>query len=251
MIYPLSAPCSSLGKITWPSRKQSGKEGTVPRCLDNVAGNLWMQYMAGRILPHLPFLIPACLCFSTLQVNRPPDPPAGMPANILARWQRFSAWCGAKKRLWFFTKPMRVVGPLGVSYQQLEAFYEYSWALLLVNTVSPFFLLATWYLTGLACTWHPSRQYLPQDLCFVPGFDQVNVSSWPLDRFHQTNGSEQVAARYLESVMVGPTALTDHIIAIRQQRRKIEKSPYSQRSQLPENLSRSCHSLRSDILCLC
>ena len=191
------------------------------------------------------FLVPLVLTSLLFKsaFNYPPAPPASMSANILAHWRRLTAWCDAKKRFWFYTKPMKAAGPLGVSYQQLEAFYEYSWAFVLVNTLIPFGLLITWYLTSLACTWHPSRQYLPQDLCYLPGFEQVNISSWPLERFHLTNGSEQVAARYLESVMVGPTALTDHTIAIRQQRRKMEKSSYSRRSQLPENLSKSYHSV--------
>lgn len=69
-------------------------------------------------LSSFPFVITS-LFFKSFP-NHSPDLPAGMPANILAHWQYVTAWRGAKKRLWLYTKPMRIVGPLGISYQLLQ-----------------------------------------------------------------------------------------------------------------------------------
>ena len=166
-------------------------------------------------------------------------------------WRRFSAWCGAQKRFWLYTRPMRTVSHLGVSYPQLEAFYTYTITFFVFLHAIPWVIILTWSLVGFACTWHPSRKCLPQELCLIRAFQQPSNSSWPIDRFYQTNGSEQGAARYLEMVMIGPAVLADHTVAIHQQRKKIEKSPYSQGSRLPRILGESRHPLSVNIFCRC
>ena len=65
------------------------------------------------------------------------------------------------------------------------------------------------------------------------------MSFWPVPRFHGVVGGGGVgekASQYLESVMVGPTALADQRIGVRQQRKKMEKSAYSKHSTLPGKL---------------
>lgn len=174
-----------------------------------------------------------------------------MPSTILTNlthtltrlpplWRRLTTWCRVKKRVWLYTKPLNRLSPLGITYPHLEAFYAYSWALLSITTFLPWALLFSWYFVGVACTWQPWRQHLLQDLCVVPGIEaQHNVSFWPVPRFHGVvggGGVGETASRYLESVMVGPTALADQRIGVRQQRKKMEKSAYSKHSRLPGKL---------------